>query len=151
MESPIYTERQPMQFRGLIAAMVFVLLIVSAVLGKGQAQEVLWTALLSAALIAAIWFLTIFRIVVTSREVRFGYPFWRKRLALDVVRVGDIERISAWAGIGIHYWLGKWVFNAHFGRGVMLRTERASYLVGSLEPEKFQNALLNLARRQGTP
>lgn len=80
-------------------------------------------------------------IVVTPTELRFGLPIWTKRFALSDVTVGEVEKISLAAGIGIH-WMGKyWVYNARLGRGVRLTARGTNYLLGSRDPEKLMRAL----------
>lgn len=91
-----------------------------------------------------LWGFTALNIVVTPTELRFGFPIYRKRFPLERVEVGDVERIALIAGIGIHFWAGKWVYNARFGLGVNIKRGRSRYLLGSNQPEQLQNALLQL-------
>jgi hypothetical protein len=43
------------------------------------------------------------------------------------------------------------VYNARFGRGVMLRAGKISYLLGSDHPERLQSALLTVVKRRVSP
>lgn len=148
METPIYTEKQAMSFRWPMA------LLGSAIMLFGAAQ--MWDqepygaaamVLFAVAFAFVLWGFTVFSVVVTPTELRFGFPIFRKRFPLGEVEIGDVERIGLMAGIGIHLWNRKWVYNARLGRGVNIRHGRFQYLVGSNEPEQLQNALLQVRPR----
>ena len=147
-ETPVYTETQNAIFR------VPLILIVAAILlfGAWQVREQRWQAVMMAgmAIIAGgvIWGLTQLSVEVYSREIRFGFPLWRKTYPLSDIVVGDVEEISFGAGIGIHFWRGKWVYNARFGRGVAIKAKKTIYLLGSDHPERLQQVLLGVANRR---
>ena len=147
MESPIFEEKQTLQFRGIILLLVVGSLVASGIAAHGETRDFIWIGIISVFLFVLMWSLFVFRIRITDTDLRFGYPFWWRRIPLGEVRVGDVEAISFWAGIGVHYWSGRWVYNAHFGRGVRIRAGNSDYLVGSLKAEEFQNALLARAPR----
>jgi hypothetical protein len=149
--SPVHSETQNAIFR------VPLMLLVTAVLlfGAWQIRENQWQSVMMVglALIAGgvMWGLTQLSVEVYPGELRFGFPFWRKRFPADKIEVGDVETISFAAGIGIHFWRGRWVYNARFGRGVMLKAGKISYLLGSDHPERLQSALLTVAKRRVSP
>jgi hypothetical protein len=146
--SPVHAETQNAIFRvPLIVLVTGVLLF-----GAWQTREHQWQSVMMAglALIAGgvIWGLTQLTVEVYPGELRFGFPLWRKRILADKIEVGDVETISFAAGIGIHFWRGRWVYNARFGRGVMLKAGKYAYLLGSDHPERLQSALLMVAKRK---
>ena len=148
---PVHSETQSAVFR------VPLILLVAAILlfGAWQTREHQWQSVMMAglALIAGgvIWGLTQLTVEVYPGELRFGFPLWRKRIPADRIEVGGVESISFAAGIGIHFWRGRWVYNARFGRGVMLKAGKRAYLLGSDHPERLQSALLMVAKRRESP
>ncbi|MBI5059745.1 hypothetical protein HZB60_08200 [candidate division KSB1 bacterium] len=96
-----------------------------------------------------LWGFLELRVVITMSEVRFGFPFWRKRFPLKAVSVGDVVQLTVWNGIGIHRVARGWVFNARFGRAVEIFAGGVRYLIGSNDPERLQAALLRAAPRRG--
>jgi hypothetical protein len=142
METTVYHERQTLQYRVLIAIGILALLLVSSRLGKAPVESTVWLLALGLLIAAALWTLTTFTVTVTASDLQFGFPFYRKRVSLDRVRVGEIQRISWAAGAGIHYWSGVWVYNGHFGRGVSIQIGTTRYLLGSDQPERLQAVLL---------
>lgn len=143
--SPVHSETQTAILR------VPLILLVTAILlfGAWQTREHQWQLVMMAglALIAGgvIWGLTQFSVEVSAGELRFGFPLWRKRIPAGKIEVGGMETVSFAAGIGIHFWRGRWVYNARFGRGVVVKSGKATYLLGSDHPERLQNALLMIA------
>ena len=149
--SPLHRETQNAVFR------VPLMLLVTGILlfGAWQIRERQWQSamMVGLALIAGgvIWGLTQFTVEVHPGELRFGFPLWRKRIPADRIEVGDVETISFAAGIGIHFWRGGWVYNARFGRGLLIRTGKTNYLLGSDHPERLQSELLVVAKRRVSP
>lgn len=147
-ESPVHTETQNAVFR------IPLVLIVAGVLlfGAWQIREQQWQSVMMVgmAIIAGgvIWGLTQFSIEIFAGEIRFGFPLWRKRYLIRDIQVGDVEAIPFGAGIGIHFWRRRWVYNARFGRGLILKTGKSVYLLGSDHPERLQNVLLGIAARK---
>ena len=97
-----------------------------------------------------LWGFLELRVTITATELTFGFPFWRKRLVLSEVTVGDVVPISWWHGIGIHRARSGWVFNARYGRAVEVFAHGVRYLSGSNAPEQLQAALLRAAPRRPT-
>ncbi len=151
MDTPVFEERQAIRWVPLL----ILLAVAVAFVGTLQQKELRQSDVIGlsitplAGLLAAFGFSRMITIVTVS-ELRFGFPFWRKRLALTEVAVGEIETIKFWYGIGIHGIGGMWVYNAHLGRGVKVRAGNTTYLIGSREPERLQNALMQHARRRVT-
>ena len=148
VEVPIHSEKQNAIFR------IPLILIIAGILlfGAWQMREEQWQSVMMVgmALIAGgiIWGLTQLSVEVYSREIRFGFPLWRKTYPLSDIAVGDVEEIPFGAGIGIHFWRKKWVYNARFGRGLTIRAGKVVYLLGSDHPERLQNALFGAAQRK---
>ncbi len=149
MESEIYSEKQAMKFRWPLAVLGAAIMIVGAA-GTWEKEPYGAATMIFFALVFAlvIWGFTVFSIVVTPTELRFGFPLFRKRFALSELEIGDVEKIGLLAGIGIHFWNRKWVYNARLGRGVNLTHGRYHYLVGSEQPEQLQSALMQLIPRR---
>jgi hypothetical protein len=148
LETPIHTETQNAVFR------IPLIIIVAGILlfGAWQIRAQQWQSAMLAgmAIIAAgvIWGLTQFSVEISSSEIRFGFPLWRKKYRVGDLEVGAVEAIPFGAGIGIHFWRRKWVYNARFGRGVIVKTGKTTYLLGSNYPERLQNALLGVAKHR---
>ena len=148
METPIYSEKQVMKLRWLLATVGIAIMLVGAYLNFNREPFGSLVMVLFAAAFGVIWLgFTTFSIVVTPTELRFGFPIFRKRFPLTTVQVGDVDKIGFLAGIGIHFWAGKWVYNARFGSGVNITHGRVRYLLGSNQPEHFQSALMQLVPR----
>jgi hypothetical protein len=151
METAIYEEKQVTRFRSLLV------LVVVGVFGFAgwQAWESAgdqWATIFSLIMLPIgaflVWGLTELKTVVTPTELRFGSPVYRKRIPLSKLRVGQVEHIPFWAGIGIHTYFGRWVFNARFGRGLNIMVNNRRYLIGSDNPERLQNALMHVVPRR---
>ena len=148
---PVHKETQNAIFRVPLIVLVAGILL----FGAWQIRENQWQSLILVgfALIVGgvIWGLTQLTIEVYPNELQFGFPLWRKRYAADRIEVGDVETVSLAAGIGIHYWRGRWVYNSRLGRGVVVKAGRVTYLLGSDHPERLQSALLMIAKRRAEP
>jgi hypothetical protein len=94
-----------------------------------------------------LWGFLELTVVVTATELRFGFPFWRRRVPLSSVAVGEIVSLRFWYGLGIHRAPRGWVFNARFGRGVEIFANGVRYLIGSNDPEQLQAVLYRVAPR----
>jgi hypothetical protein len=146
--SPVHAETQNAIFR------IPLMVLVTGVLlfGAWQVRERQWQSamMVGLALImgGVIWGLTQFSVEVYAGEIRFGFPLWRKRFGADQIEIGSVETISFAAGMGIHYWRGRWVYNARLGRGVTVKSGKTTYLLGSDHPERLQSALLMVAKRK---
>lgn len=141
METPVHQESQTMgKWFPFLMACVFALMVVVAI--TSPRKETAW--LLAAVLLILVVFfgMRTMKVVVTPTELRFGFAFWRKRLPLNDVEVLGVENIPLAAGIGIHFYPGKWVYNARLGQGVHLVYEgKKHYLIGSNNPEALFSAL----------
>jgi hypothetical protein len=147
MEAELYKERQPMPFRYVIAGIAMAVMLFGAWQTRLENPvSSLLMVFFAAAFGVVLWGFTEFSVVVTPTEVRFGFPLFRKHFALSEIQVGETQRIALLAGIGIHYWQGKWVYNSRYGEGVNISRGRRSYLLGSRHPLELQNALM-----QGAP
>jgi hypothetical protein len=143
METTIYRESQVMKFRWLLTLVGVVVMAVGAWQTWPHQPFESVIMILFALLFAVILYgFTEFSVVITPTELRFGFPIYRKRFRLTEISVGDIEKIAVLAGIGIHFWNRKWVYNGRYGRGVNVTHGRYHYLLGSNSPEQLQNALL---------
>jgi hypothetical protein len=152
METTIYRESQVMKFRWLLTLVGVVVMAVGAWQTWPHQPFESVIMILFALLFAVILYgFTEFSVVITPTELRFGFPIYRKRFRLTEISVGDIEKIAVLAGIGIHFWNRKWVYNARYGRGVNIRHGRFLYLLGSDQPEQLQHALLQSAPRHVRP
>jgi hypothetical protein len=137
METPIYQEHQKISR----ALMAFVLLIVagcvvlSVVMTKGERIfDTIFLVIMGIAISL--------RVVITTTELRFGFPFWRVRLPLETIEIIGVEPIPLLAGIGIHFSRGRWVYNARQGDGVHLVVAgKKHYLIGSDYAQALFNAL----------
>jgi hypothetical protein len=148
MEAPVYEETQSMQFRWVVLMLTVAAMVASTIAAHGDVVDYVWISVLAVGIFLLLWKLLIFRVIVTKTEIRFGYPFWRKRIPLTEVRVGTVDAIPLWAGVGIHLWRDRWVYNGRLGRGVTLRSGGRTYLVGSDLPESLQSALLTSGGRR---
>jgi hypothetical protein len=145
---PLHSETQSAVFRVPLMVLVVGMLLFDA----WQMRERQWQSAMTVGLAlimgGVIWGLTQFMVEVHPGELRFGFPLWRMRFPADRIEVGDVEKISFAAGIGIHFWRGRWVYNARFGRGLLIRAGKTSYLLGSDDAERLQSALLMVAKRR---
>jgi ABC-type Fe3+-siderophore transport system permease subunit len=144
METPIYQEHQKISR----ALMAFVLLIVagcvvlSVVMTKGERIfDTIFLVIMGIAISLLLMSMTM-RVVITTTELRFGFPFWRVRLPLETIEIIGVEPIPLLAGIGIHFSRGRWVYNARQGDGVHLVVAgKKHYLIGSDYAQALFNAL----------
>jgi hypothetical protein len=144
METPIHQESQSIaKWLRFLVVCIVVLLVVLAVWLPGK-REILpkIIAFASGLIVLLIFLAMVMKVVVTSSELRFGFPFWRVRFPLKDIEVLGVEPIPLMAGIGIHYYRGKWVYNARQGQGIHLvyRKEK-HYLISSDNPEALFCAL----------
>ena len=148
METPIYAEKQVMKFRWLLtAAGVAVMVLGAWQTWRAEPISAIAMLIFAGIFVVILRGFTQFSTVVTPTELRFGFPLFRKRFLLTTLEVGDVQRITLLAGIGIHFWGGKWVYNARYGSGVNLKHGRFRYLIGSDQPERLQSTLLQLVPR----
>jgi len=148
METPIYTEKQKLRYRFLfVIAGVGVMLFGAWQSYQQEPIGALVMILFAAAFTVVLWSFTVFNTVITPTELRFGFPLFRKRFPLAELSVGDVEKIAILAGIGIHYWSGKWVYNARYGDGVNITHGRRRYLIGSTNPFELQHKLMEVIPR----
>ena len=152
MEAPLFEERQTLYWPYMLAfavLMAFALYCVKTNPNVRETDAVMVPLTAVIGLLAATGFSSM-QTQVTRRHLSFGFPLWRKRIALTKIEVEGIEPLRLWYGIGVH-WLGdKWVFNVHMGEGVKIRVNGQSYLIGSREPEQLRHTLLQLARDRVT-
>jgi hypothetical protein len=145
MDTVIYEETQTTSYRlmlvGLITA-IFLFAFWQTWLSAKDTFAALFLLIATPLGILAVWSFTQLRVQISPTELRFGSSLYRKRIPLDRVRVGAVEHIPALAGIGIHSFMGRWVFNARYGRGVNIEDGKRRYLIGSDQPERLQSALL---------
>ena len=143
METEIYKEKQPLPFRYLLAGVgVGVMLFGAWSTRNANPVSSLIMVGMAVLFVLVFWGFTQFTVVVTPTELRFGFPLFRKRFAFDEIQVGETERITLLAGIGIHYWAGRWVYNARLGEGVNVSHGKYRYLLGSRHPRELQHVLM---------
>ena len=144
METPIHKESQTIPKWLLFLVVCVVVLLVVLAVWLPDEREMMSTiiAFASGFIVLLVFLAMVMKVVVTSNELRFGFPFWRVRFPLKDVEVLGVEPIPLLAGIGIHYHRGKWVYNARQGQGVHLVCRKEKhYLIGSDNPEVLYNAL----------
>ena len=152
METPIYSEKQRLKYRLLLViAGVSVLLFGVSQSYREEPIGALAMLLFAVVFVVILLGFTEFNTIITATELRFGFPLFRKRFQLSELNVGDIEKIAVLAGIGIHYWSGKWVYNARFGDGVNITHGRRRYLIGSNHPYELQHKLMELIPQGAVP
>jgi hypothetical protein len=143
METPIYQESQTMPtWFALLICLLGVAAILCVFLTASEKE--FGFAVLALFLCFAILALFLqMKVVITTSDVSFGFAIWRKRVALRDIEILGIEPIPVLAGFGIHYYGGKWVYNASFkGQGVHLVYQgKKHYLIGSNHPEALLSAL----------
>jgi len=147
METPTYQEKQTLPLRGLYVAVVVAALVFAGWQTHETPESPLILTIVALLAGLALWGFSTLHVIVTSVEIRFGFPLLRRRIPIHELTVGDVERIPLLAGMGVHYWGGRWVYNARFGRGVELLSGKRRYLVGSDTPERLQAALLQVRPR----
>jgi len=149
----VYEEHQSFRVLIVIAAVAGAgLILTAAVAGAGfgqmAPQDKLSAAFAVLLVVAALWGFSRLNTIVSTTELRFGFPVWHRRVALGKVTVGEVTKIPLWYGIGLHYVGGLWVYNARLGRGVIVVVDGRRYLIGSETPERLQAALLQVAARR---
>ena len=151
METPLYSEKQAMRFRWPLAVLGVAIMLYGAMeTWPTEPLGAMVMILLAAGFVFVFCAFTVFTVVVTPTELRFGFPIFRKRFQLAEVEIGEVERIGVLAGIGIHFWNRKWVYNGRFGQGVNIRHGRYRYLVGTGRPAELQNVLMQSVPRRAT-
>jgi ABC-type Fe3+-siderophore transport system permease subunit len=144
METPIHQERQSLSrvLFFLVIGIVGALILFSFLMVQGNR---IFDSILFVIMGIAIGLLLmsiVMKVVVTSTELRFGFPFWRVRCPLKDIEVVAVEPIPILAGVGIHLARGRWVYNARQGDGVHLIIKgKKHYLVGSDNAQALFNVL----------
>jgi hypothetical protein len=143
METPVYEESQTMPtWFLLLIGLVLLAALASALLSAPEEQ--LGLVLVVLFVLAVMLFLFYrMRVAVTTSELQFGFTIWRKRLPLQDIQVLGTEPIPWYAGLGIHFYGGKWIYSARFkGQGVHLVYQgKKDYLIGSNHPDALLSAL----------
>ncbi|MBU1706962.1 hypothetical protein KKB28_03495 [bacterium] len=144
METPIHQERQTLS-RSLFLFVIIIiagLVFMSVVMTKGERIfDTIFLAIMGIA-ISLLLLSVVMKVVITSTELRFGFPFWRVRFPLEQIDVIGVEPIPLLAGVGIHFSRGRWVYNARQGEGVHLVVAgKKHYLIGSDNAQALFNAL----------
>jgi len=143
METPLHEESQTMPtWFAVLTGLVLVAAILAALFAAPE--EELGLALLILLLLAIVFaFFYRMKITITASELRFGFPVWCKRLSLQDIQVMGTETIPLLAGLGIHYYGGKWIYGARFkGQGVHLVSQgKKHYIIGSNHPDVLLSAL----------
>ncbi len=144
METPIHQERQPLSRALFLLVMVIIAgcILLSVMMTQGERIfDTIFLVIMGIA-ISLLLMSMIMKVVITSTELRFGFPFWRVRLPLNEVEIIGVEPIPLMAGVGIHFSRGRWVYNARLGEGVHLVVAgKKHYLIGSDNPQALFNAL----------
>ena len=144
METPIHQERQPLSRALFLLVMVIIAgcILLSVVMTKGERIfDTIFLVIMGIA-ISLLLMSMIMKVVITSTELRFGFPFWRVRLPLNEVEIIGVEPIPLMAGVGIHFSRGRWVYNARLGEGVhLVSAGKKHYLIGSDNAQALFNAL----------
>ncbi|RPH92838.1 hypothetical protein EHM69_11905 [candidate division KSB1 bacterium] len=150
MDTPLYEEKQSFFLRPLFVLIIFAILLWGA--WDVHETPLHSVMLIGMAFLSALifWGFSELRSKVTATEFIFGFPFYKKRIPLDQLTVGGVQRISFGAGVGIHFWRGSWLYCARFGRGVEISVDDTKYLIGSDHPEMLQAALLQRASPRAT-
>ncbi len=148
METAVFEERQTLPARDWIA---FVAAALTAI-GIWFTLEVEWIRWLAIA-VAIVEFLLLravlsMRTVLTPTQLRFGMPVITKKLLLAEIQVGAVVKIPKLAGIGVHYYSGRWYYNMHFGNGIEISAGKTTYVIGSKEIERLHSLLLSSAHRR---
>lgn len=148
METPLYEEQQTMPL-GSVLLLILVVGVAASFAGFGGARPTEVGGVLIIGVLASLlmWRFMRMRTIVTATELRFGFPFWRRRVPLSRVQVGEITDIRFYHGLGVHYVGGSWVWNARLGRGLRITVGRQKHLIGSAQPEGLQAALMQLTTR----
>jgi hypothetical protein len=149
MENALYEEKQTFALRNLIIVVAVVIAVMGVWLGtRMTAHDVGIGALCLTWAVIIFWGFSSMKVMVTPTMLRFGFPFYMKRVPLDKLKVGEIAPLSFWYGMGIHYIRGMWVWNARLGHGVRIDVGRTKYLIGSDHPERLQAALMERTRQR---
>ena len=145
METPIHQERQPLSRALFLLVMVIIAgcILLSVMMTQGERIfDTIFLVIMGIA-ISLLLMSMIMKVVITSTELRFGFPFWRVRLPLNEVEIIGVEPIPLMAGVGIHFSRGRWVYNARLGEGVhLVSAGKKHYLIGSDNPQALFNALI---------
>ncbi len=144
METPIHQERQTLS-RTFFSFVIFIIagcVLLSVMMIKGERIfDTIFLVIMGSAILILLLSM-VMRVVVTSTELRFGFPFWRVRLPLEEIEIIGVEPLPLMAGIGIHFSRGRWVYNARLGEGVhLVSAGKKHYLIGSDNPQALFNAL----------
>ncbi len=144
METPIHQERQTLS-RVFFLFVIFIIagcVLLSVMMVKGERIfDTIFLVIMGIAILILLLSM-VMRVVVTSTELRFGFPFWRVRLPLEEIEIIGVEPIPLMAGIGIHFSRGRWVYNARLGEGVhIVSAGKKHHLIGSDNPQALFNAL----------
>ena len=139
-ETPMYQEEQS-NLPLMIA--IYAVMLAFGVLGlvtAGAGAKEGWSIILVLALIFPIVIRAFsrMRIVVTSSEIRFGFPAIHKRLPISKVRLGEVVDLKWWYGIGVHFVFTRWVYNTRLGQGVEVYGNGTRYIIGSRDPGKLK-------------
>lgn len=122
--------------------MVFIIVMMVIITIESPRKETAWLLATLVLVLAVFLGMRTMKVVVTTSELRFGFAYWRKRLPLADVEVVGVEQIPLLAGIGVHYYPNRWVYNARVGGGVHLVYQgKRHYLIGSDNPEVLFHAL----------
>ncbi|MFH1010981.1 MAG: hypothetical protein V1784_07085 [bacterium] len=126
----------------VLTGLVLIVAIISAVLTAPEEElGLVLVVLLLLAVVFSLFFRM--RVRITTGELHFGFKIWRKRLPLQDIQVLGMESIPLLAGLGIHYYAGKWIYSARFkGQGVHLVYQgKKHYIIGSNHPDVLLSAL----------
>jgi len=122
--------------------MIFLVVVMVIATIESPRKETAWLLATTIVILAVFLGMRTMRVVVTTSELRFGFAYWRKRLPLWDVEIVGVEQIPLLAGIGVHYYPNRWVYNARVGRGVhLVYHEKRHYLIGSDDPDALFNVL----------
>ncbi|MBU1936194.1 hypothetical protein KKG05_02265, partial [bacterium] len=114
METPIHQERQTLS-RALFSFVMLIIagcVVLSVLMTKGERIFDTIFLVIMGIVISLLLMAMVMKVVVTSTELRFGFPFWRVRFPLEQIDVIGVEPIPLLAGVGIHFSRGRWVYNA---------------------------------------
>lgn len=128
----------------LLMIFLVVVMVIAAI--ESPRTETAWIIATTIVILAVFLGMRTMKVVVTTGELRFGFAYWRKRLPLWDVEIVGVEQIPFLAGIGVHYYPNRWVYNARIGRGVHLVYHgKRHYLIGSDDPDALFNVLKTAA------
>jgi hypothetical protein len=145
--SPLYTEQQEFPFRRALFVVFF--LMFAAI--PAFLDLPLWMTLgilAMGVLVAGILnSLLILRVVITNEHLEFGFWISSPKLVLSDIKHVELVAIPKLAGAGVHRWREFWVYNANWGRGLKVMTDKKAYMIGSDNPEQLYAALQDAMRR----